>query len=81
MLTVYGNTVQLPQDEELDGLPMLNRKLKTKPLAAAWEQGGIYRILSYGETYTGPPAVMVWLIVRYLPNKMPGYEVLFKKIL
>jgi hypothetical protein len=81
MVTVYGNNVRLPQDEELDGLPVLDRKMKAKPLAAGWEQGGIYRILSYGETYTGPPAVMVWLIVRYLPDKMPGYEVLFKKIL
>lgn len=81
MLTVYGHNVQLPKDDELDGLPVLDRKLKAKPLATTWERDGIYRILSYGETYTGPPGVMVWLIVRYLPNKMPGYEVLFKKIL
>jgi hypothetical protein len=81
MLTVYGNNVRLPQDDELPGLPVLDRKLKAKPRAAAWEREGIYRILSYGETHTGPPAVMVWLVVRYLPNKIPGYELLFRKIL
>jgi hypothetical protein len=80
-LTVYGHNVGLPKNDEVDGLPVLDRKLKSKPLDAAWEKDGIYRILSYGETYTGPPSVMVWLIVRYLPNKTPGYEVLFKKIL
>jgi general secretion pathway protein K len=46
-----------------------------------WTPGGTYRILSCGRTATGPPSVVMCLIVRYSPGSRNGYEVLYRKIL
>jgi len=46
-----------------------------------WEAGGIYRILSYGECNTGPPGVLIWVIVRHQKTGNKSHEILFRKIL
>jgi general secretion pathway protein K len=46
-----------------------------------WVSGGTYRILSCGRAATGPPSVVMCLIVRYSPGSRNGYEVLYRKIL
>ena len=69
--TVYGNNTKLQDraEEELLGK------------VVSWQNGGVYRILACGRTYTGPPAVVLWLTVRNAPETERGYEVLFRKIL
>jgi hypothetical protein len=75
LLTVYGNNVELPKEDDLDQEPIV------PALPKGWEADGIYRILSYGQSNTGPPAVVVMLIVRHQPQSEHGYEILFRKIL
>jgi hypothetical protein len=75
LLTVYGNNVELPKESGLGEQP----EVPAEPLG--WEPGGVYRILSYAESYSGPPAVMVWLTVRFQSQGEHGYEILFRKIL
>jgi hypothetical protein len=75
LLTVYGNNVELPKEDDLDQEPTVPAPPK------GWEANGIYRILSYGQSNTGPPAVVIMLIVRYEPQSEHGYEILFRKIL
>jgi hypothetical protein len=74
LLTVYGNNVQLAKENEPgEGLAEPSAEL-------GWKAGDIYRILSYGECYTGPPGVLVWVIVRLQGQDRSGYEILFRKI-
>ena len=75
LLTVYGNNVQLDAEKERVG-PSGKSLTQHK-----WEAGGTYRILSYGECSTGPPGVLVWVIVRHQQTGKKGHEVLFRKIL
>lgn len=75
LLTVYGNNVRLDAEKELvgpSGQSMTSHK---------WEAGGIYRILSYGECNTGPPGVLVWVIVRHQKTGNKSHDILFRKIL
>jgi hypothetical protein len=72
MFSVYGNNLILRQDEPAAG---------TGQKRITWENGGIYRILSCGKPSAGSPSVLVWLIVRYVPQGRNGYEVLYRKIL
>ncbi len=75
LLTIYGNNVRLDAEQELVG-PSGKSLTPHK-----WEAGGIYRILSYGECSTGPPGVLIWVIVRHQKSGNKGHEILFRKIL
>jgi hypothetical protein len=75
LLTVYGNNVQLLTEKEPDGISTEAAE------RYRWEAGGIYRILSYGESGAGPPGVLIWVIVRQSPQSDVGYEILFRKVL
>jgi hypothetical protein len=75
LLTIYGNNVRLDAEKELVG-PSGQSLTSHK-----WETGGIYRILSYGECSTGPPGVLIWVIVRHQKTGNKSHEVLFRKIL
>jgi hypothetical protein len=46
-----------------------------------WASGEIYRIVSCGRVLTGPPSVILYLIVQYTPGNGSGYQVLYRKIL
>jgi hypothetical protein len=84
LLTVYGKNVQLVSENAPgEELPQLFSKQGGNEPAAqqGWKSDGIYRILSYGECYTGPPGVLVWVIVRLQGQNQAGYEILFRKIL
>jgi general secretion pathway protein K len=72
MLTVYGTGTILRQTD-------LETEIEAKIIS--WQNGGIYRILSTGVAYNGPPAVTICLIVRFTPQSKSGYEVLSKKLL
>ena len=72
LLTVYGNNVSLPTEEEEE-----NEDTTTPN----WQSGGTYRILSCGKSNLGPPGVILWLVVKYSPGSSTGYQVLFRKIL
>ncbi len=75
LLTVYGNNMLLGTEKE----PV---ETSVEPADQhRWEAGGIYRILSYGESGAGPPGVLIWVIVRHQPQSDIGYELLFRKIL
>lgn len=70
MLTIYGNNVNLPSDfNESDA--------EVKPVN--WKQGGIYRILSFGRTASGPPAAGIWLTVRFTSDGQSPYTILSRK--
>jgi len=75
LLTVYGNNVQLVKETE-PGV-----EAPEKVAQRGWKPGDVYSILSYGECYTGPPGVLVWVIVRLQGQSQSGYEILFRKIL
>jgi len=72
MFTVYGTNTTLPSGE-------LEEEIQEK--IETWRPGEIYRLLSCGKAYTGPPVVVLWLIVRFQPQLPGGYEVLYRKIL
>lgn len=72
MLSVYGTNTSLRE-------PDLDQENLGKVIT--WENGGIYRILSTGLAYSGPPAVTVCLIVRFAPQTKMGYEILSRQIL
>lgn len=74
LLTVYGKNVTF-KDEKKDKFDDMSEKPVT------WEKGGIYRILTCGRTFAGPPTVILWLVVRYAPEAEAGYEVLYRKTL
>lgn len=75
MLTVYGKNVKFKEDRKNDPFDDSEEKQIT------WQKGGIYRILSCGRTFNGPPTILLWLIIRYAPETTEGYEVLYRKIL
>lgn len=72
LFTVYGNNELLPVENDSEPIEQEN---------VSWEPGGTYRILSLGKVGSGPPAVLLWLIVRYKPETQAGYEILYRKIL
>lgn len=72
LLTVHGKNQLILDEEPWDEL---EEKIIT------WERGGIYRILSLGRSFNGPPSVLMWLTVRYTADGAQPYEVLYRKIL
>jgi DNA uptake protein ComE-like DNA-binding protein len=72
LCTIYGNNTRLPQAPETEELAL-------KPLV--WKQGGIYRILSFGKSFNGPPAVCYWMVVRLTATGRNPYKVLYRKVL
>jgi hypothetical protein len=72
MFTVYGSNVQLREDDPSTGV---QQRIIT------WKGGDIYRILSSGKPSAGSPSVLVWLIVRYVPQSKEGFEILYRKTL
>ena len=68
-LTVYGNNSELKPVPEGERPPPVFRPQ------------GTYRILSCGRAAAGPPAVVLWLVVRLSPASRLGYDVLYRKIL
>jgi general secretion pathway protein K len=71
LFTIYGTNVAVAQSEAL---------LERQEKQITWASGGVYRILSCGVSSSGPPAVMVWLIVRLSSDGGHGYQVLYRKI-
>lgn len=72
MFTVHGKNVSLEDEEILE---------EADVRYVTWEPDGIYRILSCGKSSTGPPPVVLWLVIRYAPESEKGYEVLYRKVL
>jgi general secretion pathway protein K len=92
--TVYGTTTQLftdeseeeevSEDQETAKDDAEEEEIEEEEIeeeTVAWEPNGIYRILSCGRSYGGSSAVLLWMVVHYIPNKKPGYEILHRKIL
>jgi len=42
---------------------------------------GLYRIVSIGRAASGPPQVVLWMVVRQTPGEFPGYQVLYRKVI
>ena len=72
LLTIYGNNVNLPQDEE---------QQESMLKMMSWRPGGIYRILSFGKTPNGPPSVGIWLERAICSDGVKPYKVLSRKIM
>ncbi len=72
LLTVHGKNQLFVEEDPWDDF---EQKIIT------WEIGGVYRILSLGRSFNGPPSVLMWLIVRYTSDGDQPYEVLYRKIL
>ncbi len=71
MLTIHGSNTALQSFEDEDFI----EKIYT------WESGEVYRILSWGVSASGPPGVLLCLIVRFAPETERGFEVLHRKVL
>lgn len=72
MLTVYGKNTSLPRTD-------IEQVVQGKIIT--WQSGEYYRISATARAVSGPPAVSICLIVRYVPGTKQGYEVVFRKIL
>lgn len=72
LLTVHGNNRTIADED-------LGNELEEK--VVTWESGGVYRILSLGKTFNGPPPVLIWLTVRFTPGGDRGYQVLHRKVM
>ncbi len=72
LFTVYGNNIVLQQQNDSTANSRTN---------VSWEPDGIYRILSLGTMNSGPPSVLLCLIVRYAPETRDGYQILYRKLL
>jgi general secretion pathway protein K len=72
LLTVHGNNRTIADEE-------LGNELEEK--VVTWESGGVYRILSLGRAFNGPPPVLIWLTVRFTPGGDRGYQVLHRKVM
>ncbi|MCU0586813.1 MAG: general secretion pathway protein GspK [Syntrophobacteraceae bacterium] len=72
LLTVHGKNQLMLEEDPWDEM---EEKIIT------WEKGGVYRILSLGRSFGGPPSVLMWLVVRYVADGEQPYEVLYRKIL
>ena len=73
LLTIYGTNVATARSDTLK-----ERQQKQ----VTWSTGGgVYRILSCGMASAGPPAVLIWMIVKLSPEGERGYQVLYRKIL
>lgn len=80
--TVYGTNTKLPNDEDDLGIDNGSGILgDDETEIVPWVPNGIYRILSSAKSSTGPPSVLLWMIVQYTPGQKPGYQVLYRKIL
>jgi hypothetical protein len=42
---------------------------------------GLYRVVSIGRAASGPPQVVLWMVVRQTPGEFPGYQVLYRKVI
>lgn len=73
LFTIYGTNVTTARNDILK-----ERQDKQVTWAAG---GGVYRVLSCGMASTGPPAVLIWMIVKLSPQGERGYQVLYRKIL
>ncbi len=74
LLTIYGNNTNMPQ-----GLDQQQESTALK--AFTWRTGGIYRILSFGQTLSGPPSVGIWLEVRLTAESGKPYMILSRKVM
>lgn len=74
LLTIYGNNTTMPQEFSEQQEPGANK-------AFTWRTGGIYRILSFGQTYSGPPSVGMWLEVRLSNESGKPYKILSRKVM
>lgn len=72
MLTIYGSNTGLSRI-------LLERDAADAPVT--WKPGGTYRILSFGKSVNGPPAVGISLTVRFSPDGRNPYKVLGRKVL
>jgi len=84
--TVYGSNAEFSgdEDEEDDLLGDESgawEEEEEEEEEVPWAPNGIYRILACAKCRAGPPPVLLCMIVQYTPNKKPGYEILFRKIL
>lgn len=71
MFTVYGNNINPPPDDyDQASDPRL-----------VWKTGGAYRILSFGKSVNGPPAMGIWITVRLVPGGQYPYKILGRKVL
>jgi general secretion pathway protein K len=75
LLTIYGKNANMPQ--EFSEQQQDPAALK----AFTWRNGGIYRILSFGQTYNGPPSVGVWLEVRLAAESGKPFKILGRKVM
>ncbi|MCE5332959.1 MAG: type II secretion system protein GspK [Desulfobacteraceae bacterium] len=70
MLTIYGKNT--------NPLGFLERN--PVEILVSWKTGTTYRILSFGKSFNGPPAVGVMLIVRFSPDGRSPYQVLSRRV-
>jgi len=74
LLTIYGNNTSMPKDFDEQQEPA---NLK----AFTWRTSGIYRILSFGKSFNGPPTVGIWLEVRLTSDGGKPYKILSRKVM
>lgn len=71
LLTIYGGNTNLS--------PGLGGQQDS--MFKFWRPGGIYRILSFGKSASGPPSAGVWLTVRYTSAGEKPYQILSRKVM
>lgn len=57
------------------------RSADEEPRPEGEDGSGLYRVVSIGRAASGPPQVVLWMVVRQTPGEFPGYQVLYRKVI
>jgi hypothetical protein len=74
-------------DAEVGGIGLFSlftvhgRSADSEPRPEGEDGSGLYRVVSIGRAESGPPQVVLWMVVRQTPGEFPGYQVLYRKVI
>jgi general secretion pathway protein K len=74
LLTIYGNNTNMPVEFSEQQDPAALK-------AFSWKIGGTYRVLSFGQSFNGPPSVGMWLEVRLGAESGKPFKILSRKVM
>lgn len=82
LLTIYGNNANLAQESEEQQQLQQRQAAPLFKEDFNWKAGSVYRVLSFGKTFNGPPSVCIWMEVRLAGGGgRESYKILSRKVM